>query len=69
MLFSGSLESGRHTLVAGFLELSDVAFQLGLLSGKRRQVVSEKLSHHRIQCTIGRKRGRIIEDEMGLICG
>ena len=27
-----------------------------------------QMTHHRIQCTMGGKRVRIIEDEMGLIC-
>ena len=41
---------------------------LDLPSRKRRQVVSEQLPHHRIQCTMGGKKGRIIEDKMGRIC-
>ena len=59
-MFPGSLESG-HTLVAGFLE----CFRSDLSSRNRRQVVSEQLLHHRIQCTIGGKNGGIIEEEIG----
>ena len=29
---------------------------------------AEPLPHHRIQCTMGRKKGKITEDEMGIIC-
>ena len=67
MLSSGPTESG-HTLAVDFLECTKIALVQICLPRKRRKVVSEQLPNHRNQCTMGRKKGRIIEDKIGLIC-
>ena len=71
ILCSGSPESG-HTFVVDFLECTEMAFshislpeREGKLFCRLPHHMMRQLPHHRIQCTMGRKRGRIIEDEIG----
>ena len=63
ILCSGSPESG-HTFVVDFLECTEMAFSHISLPEREGKLFC-RLPHHRIQCTMGRKRGRIIEDEIG----
>ena len=46
-------------------DMSSDCLRSGLLSRKRKQVVSEQLSYDRIHCTTGGKKSMITEDEMG----
>ena len=64
MLFSGSPE-GRSTLVTSFIEGTEITLKLGLLSMSQRQVVSGQLPHHKLQRTMGGRKGRTTEDERG----
>ena len=57
MLFLGSPE-GRDALGPSFVEGTEIAFM------RRRQVVPGQLPRHKLQCTMGRRKGRTTEDEM-----
>ena len=68
MWFSGSAEN-VHTLVADFLECTEITFgQISFPGREGTLFQGNSLITGFNQCTLGDKRGSIIEDEMGLIC-